>query len=149
MIRELAVVLGLLTVLAISGCIGSELNSNPPEYIKILYLSKEGSDGISIYFVLGDKHGMSTASDGRLVLNITDDRGILLESVRNVTKSDFIKTTDGMGGGNFAHPIILLNIGRIPYSSMTRKPSGLGVNAIISLVTPSGRTLSGDATIIL
>ena len=149
MIKELAVLLVLLAVLAIGGCVSRELNSNPPDYIKNIYLSKTGSDGISIYFVLGDKHDASTASDGKLTLNITDDSGTLLESIKNVTKSDFIETTDGMGGGNFAHPIILLNIGRIPYSSMTGKPSGLSLNVIISFVTPDGRKLSGDATIML
>jgi hypothetical protein len=149
MIKELAVLLVLLAVLVIGGCVSRELNSNPPDYIKNIYLGKTGSDGIYIYFVLGDKQGASTASDGKLTINITDDSGTLLEATKNVTKSDFIETTDGMGGGNFAHPIILLNIGRIPYSSMTRKPSGLSLNVIISFVTPDGRKLSGDATIML
>lgn len=148
-IKELAVLLGLLAVLAASGCIGSELNSNPPEYIQSIYLSKEGSDGISIYFILADKRGASTASDGNFSLTVIDDIGTLLESTHNVTKSDFIKTTSGMGRGNFAHPIILLNIGRIPYSAMTRKPSGLSSKVIVSFVTPDGKRLSGDVSILL
>ena len=145
----MAALIGLLAVLAASGCVGSELNSNPPAYMKSIYLSKEGSDGISIYFILADKRAESTTSDGKFSLTLIDDSGTLLEFTHNVTRSDFIKTTSGMGGSNFAHPIILLNIGRIPYSAMTRKPSGLSLKAIVSFVTPNGKTLSGEVPIIL
>jgi tetratricopeptide (TPR) repeat protein len=41
------------------------------EYMKTIFVSKEGYDGITIYFILADKNGVSIASDGKLELSIT------------------------------------------------------------------------------
>jgi len=144
-LKKLAIVLGFLAAVVASGCMGSGLNSNPPDYVKTVSAIKEGP-GLQIYFILADESGQMTTSDGKVVLKITQDGSTLFESKPfNVTKSSFEKRSVGMG--NFAHDVILHLVGRIAYEDMRIIPkSGMG-EVQISFTTPDGRTLEGKDTV--
>lgn len=119
------------------------------EYLKTIFVSKEGYDGITIYFILADKNGVSIKSDGKLDLSITDEdtgRGLFSMS-RNVTKSDFVEATLGLGA--FAHKDVILNIGRIPYSDMKNVPGGEYAKGIVKIkfTTPKNKVVSGKETV--
>lgn len=145
MLKELAIILGILAVLAASGCTGSSLNSNPPDYVKSVSAIKDGP-GLQIYFILADKEGQMTTSDGKFVLKVTQGGRTLFTSVPvNVTKSQFEKRSVGMG--NFEHDVIMHLVGRLAYEDMSRSPqSGMG-EVEISFTTPSGETLKGEETV--
>ena len=59
--KKLIVVAGILMAVALSGCIGSSLNSAPPDYIKTVSAMKDGP-GLQIYFVLADKNSQMNAA---------------------------------------------------------------------------------------
>lgn len=145
MLKEFAIILGLLVALAASGCVGNSLNSNPPDYVKSVSAVADGP-GLQIYFVLADKDGAMTTSDGKFVLKITQDGSTLFQSNPvNVTKSGFEQRSVGMG--NFAHDVILHLVGRIAYEDMRKTPSsGLG-EVQISFTTSEGRILEGKDSV--
>jgi tetratricopeptide (TPR) repeat protein len=119
------------------------------EYMKTIFVSKEGYDGITIYFILADKNGVSVASDGKMELSITDeDTGRNLFSISSdIKKSDFVDATLGLG--LFAHKDVILNIGRIPYSSMKNVPDGEYAKGEVKVkfTTPKNKVLSGKETV--
>jgi hypothetical protein len=125
------------------------MNDRNPEYLKTIYATKEGYDGISIYFILADSTGAPTSADGQLHLTIRDDdtRRTLYTFDYNVSKSDFIETTLGIGA--FAHESIILNIGRIPYSAMNNVPESEYAKGIVRVefTTKDGRVLSGEESV--
>jgi hypothetical protein len=145
MIKKIMLVVGLLAVIALSGCVGNSLNSAPADYVKTVSAVKDG-EGFQIYFILADKNGDMTTSDGSYVLNIMQNKGTLFETVpANLTKGDFEKRSVGMG--NFAHDVILHLVGRLPYDKMYRMPkSGTG-EVIIKFTTPDKRVLEGKETV--
>jgi hypothetical protein len=119
------------------------------EYMKTIFVSKEGYDGITIYFILADKNGVSIASDGKMELSITDkDTGRILFLISSdIKKSDFVEATLGLG--SFAHEDVILNIGRIPYSSMKNVPDEEYAKGEVEVkfTTPENRVLSGKETV--
>lgn len=101
-------------ILLTFGC--SQLNDNPPEYIKEFVVYKEGQ-GLMIYLILADESGAMTTSDGGVILTISytayNKEIVLKEIYRKVKKSDFQKAKVGLGP--FQREVILYPIGRIPY----------------------------------
>lgn len=134
-----------LAVLILSGCIGNSLNSAEPDYMKSVSAIKDGN-GLQIYYILADKEGAMTTSDGKLLLQITQaGRTLFMSNLVNVTKSQFQERKVGMG--NFEHEVIMHYVGRIPYESMRRFPeSGLG-KVEVMFQTPTGENLTGDASV--
>jgi len=139
-------IIGLVAVLA-AGCISntSYFNSNPPGVIREVTAYKDGHDGISAYFVLTDKDGKSTTSDGIATLNIGEGT-LLCTKTYDVHKSDF-KETQGE---------ILCSLGYIPYTQFSQKPYTSGLENVpyresstvtIYFKTPDGKTLRGVSMI--
>jgi hypothetical protein len=128
-----------MAVLIACGCVGSSLNSNPPDYIKSISTIKDVS-GLQIYFILADKDGDMTTSDGKFVFELTQGDYTLFKSDPiNVTRSSFEKRS--IGTGIFAHDVILYLIGGVPYENMRTAPS-FGLRKVkISFTTPDGKTL--------
>ncbi len=145
MIKQIIIIACLLVVVTLSGCVGNSLNSNPPEYVKSVVVTKEGP-GVQVYYILADKNGVMTTADGAFVLELTQDGSTLwISKSMNVTKSDFEQRTVGMG--NFAHDVIMHFIGRLAYSDMRRTPkSGIG-EVKLTFTTSDGRILEGKDTI--
>jgi hypothetical protein len=145
MLKELVVVLGLLVVLAASGCIGSSLNSNPPDYVKTVSATKDGP-GLQIYFILADKSGAMTTADGKFVIEMTQKGNTIYKSNPiNVTKGTFEQRSVGMG--NFAHDVVMYLVGRIPFSGMYSTPeNGMG-EVKITFTTSNGREMEGKDTV--
>jgi hypothetical protein len=144
-IKELAVLGCLITVLALSGCVGSS-NTTPPDYIKQTTALKEG-DGLQVYIILADSSGQMTSSDGTFTMGISDNQGPLSsQSMRkhiDVKASDF--QTAKIGVGALQHDALILNIGRIPFSDMLHTPSGL-VKVQVFFTPTGGKTMSDDTT---
>ena len=152
--------IGLVAVLA-AGCVSnnsnvnsiSSSNNNPPITIKEINASKDGHDGISVYFVLTDKDGKSVASDGTAMLNI----GIgtpLLTKTYDIHKSDFKEIT--VGQGIYASKEIICSLGYIPYTEFNQKPYTSGLENVpyresstitLYFKTPVGNTLRGVSEI--
>jgi hypothetical protein len=149
--------IGLVAVLA-AGCISnnsnlnsiSNLNSNPPEAIREINASKDGHDGISVYFVLADKDGNPTTSDGTVVLNIGIGSPLLYTKTYDIHKSDFKETT--VGQGIYANKEIICGLGYIPYTQFSQEPYTSGLENVpyrdsstvtIYFKTPDGKTLRG------
>jgi len=145
MIKRIALIIGILAVVALSGCVGNSLNSSPPDYIKTISAVQDGQ-GLQIYFILADKSSAMTTSDGKFVLKMTQDgRTIYQSRLVNVTKSDFAQRSVGMG--NFAHDVVMDYVGRIAYTDMRSIPkSGMG-EVILTFTTPDGRVLDGKETV--
>lgn len=138
-------VLLLVAAVFLCGCIGNSLNEAEPDYVKSVSAIKEG-DGLQIYYILSDKDGAMTTSDGKLLLQITQGGRTLFKSnLVNVTKSQFQERKVGMG--NFEHEVIMHYVGRISYENMRRAPeSGLG-KVEVMFQTPTGENLTGDASV--
>jgi hypothetical protein len=145
MIKKAIIVTCLLAVIALCGCIGSSLNSAPPDYIKTISAVRDGN-GLQIYFILADKSGAMTTADGKFVLQVIQDGRTLYESYPvNVTKSNFEERSVGMG--NFAHDVVMYLIGRLPYENMQSKPeSGMG-EVKITFTTKDGKAMEGEEKI--
>lgn len=121
--------IGLIAVLA-AGCVSNNSNSNVnsvskqdsnlPETVKEVNASKDGHDGISVYFVLTDKDGKSTASDGTVMLNIGTGSPLLFTKTYDIHKSDFKETT--VGQGIYASKEIVCSLGYIPYAQFSQPP---------------------------
>jgi len=139
--RKMMGIIGIIALVALSGCIGGGLNSNPPDYVKQVSAIKDG-DGLQIYFILADKSGQMTTADGSFVLDISqDDETLFLSNPVNVTKSDFEKRSVGMG--NLAHDVILHLVGRISYKDMRSIPkTGMG-NVKITFTAADGQKIEG------
>jgi hypothetical protein len=143
--KKAIIVACLLAAVALCGCIGSSLNSAPPDYIKTISAVKDGN-GLQIYFILADKSGAMTTADGKFVLQITQDGRKLFESSPvNVTKSAFQKRSVGMG--NFAHDVVLHLIGRIPYENMRSMPESGRGEVKITFTTKDGKAMEGEEKI--
>jgi len=143
-VKEIFSLLGLISIIALCGCLGSSLNNAPPEYIKSVSAIKEG-DGLQIYFILADKNGQETTSTGFFEYEIKDSNGRrLVYHSRNIQASDFQKVKLGVGA--FEHEGIILNAGRIPYSEI--KPTTFSGKVIINFTAPGGKKLYGDSTVI-
>lgn len=144
MIKSIIVIVGIVSLVILSGCVGNSLNSNPPDYIKSIVAVQEGP-GLQIYYILADKGGAMTTADGSFVLEISqDDRTLWKSRSVNVTKSDFEQRSVGMG--NFAHDVIMFLVGRIAYEDMYRMPeSGLG-DVKLTFTTTDGRVLEEEDT---
>lgn len=134
---------------AVGADISSSIEDGSADYMKTIYVSKEGYDGIEIYFILADKNGVSIASDGKMDLSITDeDTGRSLFSLsRYVTKQDFRVATLGLGA--FEHRAVILDIGRISYSEMRNVPNGEYDRGKVKIkfTTPTNKILSGMETV--
>ena len=141
MIKELIVLACLITTLALSGCVGSS-NTNPPEYIKQTSLIKEG-DGLQFYIILADSSGQMTSSDGEVRFTISDKGGDLQSRTINVKASQFQNAKIGMGA--LQHDALLLNIGRIPFSSMDHTPSG-SIKAVVIFTATNGKPMQDETT---
>lgn len=141
-VKEVFALSVTICALIAAGCVGA-LNSSPPDYIKDVVATTEG-DGYVVYFILADKSGEMTTSDGLAVLQIEDARRILYTRQVQVSKSDFVKAKVGLGA--FQHDAILYSFGRIPVSTFASKPSGL--TGTVSLTfKATGKTMSGEKTI--
>jgi len=111
-----AIVLGLLLV---NGC-NISLNSNPPDYLKQFTVYKEG-DGIIVYFVLADKDGQMTTSDGEATLSFVATHYDYPKEIRlldysyPVRKENFVRAK--IGRGPFEQEVIMFSIGRIHFQS--------------------------------
>jgi hypothetical protein len=153
--------IGLVAVLA-AGCVSndgnvksaSSLNSNPPEVVKLINAAKDGHDGISVNFVLTDKDGKSTSSDGTAMLNIGAGSPLLFTKTFEIHKSDFKETA--VGQGISASKEIICNLGYIPYTQFSEKPYTHGLenapyreSSTVTLYfkTPEGKTLRGVSQI--
>ena len=142
----------VLLVLLVNLCgLGCCLNNSPVDYMKTIHVQKEGYDGITIYFILADKNGRSTASNGTMDLTITDSktRIPMLFLSGNVSESDFVEATLGLGA--FAHNDTILYLGRIPYSKMYFVPSDEYAKGDVTIVftTPDNRSLEGTESVYL
>lgn len=73
----------ILTTLLVFGC--TRLNQNPPEYIKELVVYTEGYDNLIVYFILADKSGAMTTSEGTAKLTIKDKRSCIRPAYKMVT----------------------------------------------------------------
>jgi hypothetical protein len=155
--------IGLIAVLA-AGCVSNNGNSNvnsvsksesnSPETIKEVNASKDGHDGISVYFVLTDKDGKSTASDGTAMLNIGTGSPLLFTKTYDIHKSDFKETS--IGQGIYASKEIVCSLGYIPYTQFSQTPYTHGLenapyreSSTVTLYfkTPDGKTLRGVSQI--
>ena len=144
MIKETIALIALLGAVALSGCVGSGLNSAPAEYVKTVSAIEDGP-GLQIYFVLADKDGAMTTSDGTASLKIVQDDYVLLNGKSvNITKSDFQKRSVGMG--NFAHDVVMFLVGRVPFENMGRTPDKGSGDVIVTFITPEGKRLEGKGT---
>ena len=136
---------GTLAILIVCGCMGS-LNSNPPDHIKDISVIKEAS-GYQAYFILADKEGQETTSDGRYKINFSQGRG-WYSLTNNATAAKFQKAKLGMGA--FEHEGIIYNIGIIPKSSLAKYGLDSGMaDVTLTFTTPDNRTLEGESTIFL
>ncbi len=138
MILKPLVLLGL--VLLGCGCLSGGLPSTPPEYVHSVYAAQAGSDGLTLYYILADKNGQMTTSDGELRIAVQDDRGILWVSGCNVSRNDFRKAK--IGAGAFEREVALHNLGRL---ELRREPSGK-VTTDLTFITQDGRILKGQDT---
>lgn len=155
--------IGLIAVLA-AGCVSNNSNSNvnsvsksesnPPETIKEVNAYKDGHDGISVYFVLTDKDGKSTASDGTAMLNIGTGSPLLFTKTYDIHKSDFKEMT--IGQGIYASKGIVCSLGYIPYTQFSQMPYTHGLenapyreSSTVTLYfkTPDGKALRGVSQI--
>jgi hypothetical protein len=134
-----------MAVLIACGCVGSSLNSNPPEYVQSV--SAINGPGLRIYFILADKDGSMTTSDGKFVFEITQGSYTLFKSDPiNVTKDSFEKKN--IGTGKFARDVILYLIGRAPYQNMRIAPSSGLKDVKISFTRPDGKTLEDKEAVL-
>jgi hypothetical protein len=98
---KLAFVAALVAACLTSAC--SVINDNPPDYIKEFAIYREGVDGFQVYFVLADKSGRPTSSEGWVYLTLclpSSKENKIQDHIayihdRKVTKSDFKKVTIG------------------------------------------------------
>lgn len=151
-IKQFAILIGLLDVLIACGCVGTSLNSNPPEYVQSVSTIKDDS-GLQLYFILADKDGAMTTSDGKFVFEITKGDYTLFKSNHetqgdyilfksnpiNVTKSSFEKRSIVLG--KFKKEVILYIIGKVPYDKMRIAPSSGLEDVKISFTRSDGKTL--------
>lgn len=110
-----------------------------------------------IYFILADRSGAMTTSDGDVTVTIyqtetiwsygelTDRDVILYRLSAHVTKRDFVKTTVGLGA--FEHEVILCPIGRVTYSEFAMQPTETTGKVVIDFKTPDGRVLRGEEVV--
>lgn len=146
MIKKIIFIVGIVSILAACGCIGSSLNNNPPERIKDISVIKDAS-GYQTYFILADKEGLETTSDGSFKIVISQGSGYY-SLKNNVTASKFQKAKLGMG--NFQHEAIICNIGIIPKSNVEKYLGDSGMAEVkLYFTTPDNKTLEGDETIFL
>ena len=135
------------------------LNNTPPSYIKRVTAYKEGSDGLFIYIVLADDTGAMTTAVGTLELEISETshgfsrhggmakQNIPLFSTRiAIRRASFRRSKVGLGA--FEHEVIMFSVGRIAYSSFSKRPSEMTGKAQVTFVTEDGRSLKGEETII-
>jgi hypothetical protein len=141
-IKESVCLISLIAVLAVCGCMGSSLNSNSPDYIKTVSAIKEG-DGVRIYFILADKDGQETTSDGYFEADISSALSSNVYYFRgNITKSDFQKVK--LGIGSFEHEAIIYNVGRASNEKMGRIAEASSGKVTVRFTTPDNRTLEGE-----
>jgi len=145
-IKKIVCIIGMVSILAACGCIGSSLNNNPPERIKDISVIKDAS-GYQTYFILADKDGQETTSDGSFKIVISKGSGYY-SLKNNVTASKFQKAKLGMG--NFEHEAIIYNIGIIPKSNVEKYIGDSGMAEVkLYFTTPNNETLEGEETIFL
>ena len=162
---KLQVFLGLFMALYLLtvGCEGP-LNNNPPEYIEDVVAYKRGIDGVEVYFVLADKNGAETRSDGEVTLSIYEGHDISIPSITandeflsrlleifkvyshtiTVRKVDFQRTQVGTGASE--HKRTVCSLGRISFDQFIRPPLQRGGTVVLQFETPTGRVLLGGAT---
>jgi len=146
MIKELVCFIGMIAILAMCGCVGSSLNSNPPDHIKDISVIKEAS-GYQAYFILADKAGQETTSDGQFKIKFSQDGG-WYSLTNNVTAAKFQKVKLGMGA--LEHEGIIYNIGLIPKSKLEEYGLDSGMaDVTLSFTTPDNRILEGEDTIFI
>lgn len=132
------------------------LNDNPPSYLKSIVAYKEGYDGIAVYIILADYNGIMTTADGEMKLEIFEIHydyyhipayfdSLLFSLAISVKKSFFSKTKVGIGA--FEHEVIMLYIGRIPYSNFSKPPSEMSGKVRVNFITNDGRSLYGEEII--
>jgi hypothetical protein len=143
-IKQLTVFTGLMAILIACGCVGNSLNSNPPEYVQSV--SAINGQGLQLYFILADKDGAMTTSDGKFVYEITQGGYTLFRSNPiNVTKSSFEKRSIELG--NFKKDLIIYIIGRVPYEKMRKDPSYGLKDVKVSFTRPDGKTLENKEAV--
>lgn len=144
----------LATLLTSLSC--STSNASPPEYVKDVVALKEGTDGITVYFVLADNTGAETAASGDVRLKIIEERGGYLTNKYEVTlyeTSSIVKTSDfqkaKIGIGAFERERLICYCGRISYDKFRQQPSeDLATGkVIIEFTTENGSVLKGEDTI--
>lgn len=146
MIKNAMCLIGLVAILAACGCLGSSLNNNPPDHIKDVSVIKEAS-GYQAYFILADKAGQETTSDGQFKIKISQGSGWYSLS-NNVTASKFQKVKLGIGA--FEHEGIIYNIGLIPKSKLEEYGLDSGKASVtLYFTTPNNETLNGEETVFL
>jgi hypothetical protein len=132
-------------VLIACGCVGSSLNSNPPDYVQSVSTIKDDS-GLQLYFILADEKGEMTTSDGKFVFELTQGSDTLFKSDPiNVTKSSFEKRSIKLG--RFTKDVILYEIGRVPYEKMREAPSSELRDVKVSFTRPDGKTLEDEEAV--
>jgi hypothetical protein len=134
-----------MAVLIACGCVGSSLNSNPPEYVQSV--SAINGPGLQLYFILADKDGAMTTSDGKFVYELTQgDHTLFKSNPINVTKSSFEKRSIVLG--DLQKDVILYIIGRVPYEKMRVAPSSGLKDVKISFTRPDGKTLEDKEAVL-
>jgi hypothetical protein len=134
------------------------LPETPPSYIKSVTAYKEGSDGMVVYLIFADEAGGMTTAKGDLTVDIVEIQSkfdlysgiiksetVLFSRSNPVDKSMFIKTKVGIGA--FEHEVIMIPLGRIPYSSFSKMPSEMAGEVRAVFHPDSGFALRGDTTI--
>lgn len=80
---------GLFAVLAMCCCIGTGLNSNPPESVSKVNVDA-GIDGILINFTLDDNDYVPTTSDGKAVISIGTKYSTYFTQTYDIKNSNFV-----------------------------------------------------------
>jgi hypothetical protein len=150
--KKLLIPVLMLSIMFLLSC--SQLNDNPPDYVKEVVAYKEGSEGFMIYFILADASGKMTTSNGNITLTISETRnsyyfGIyevkLYSTSFNVKKTDFKKAN--VGRGAFKHKVILCSIGRIAYSSFMNRPNAATGKVKLEFQRSDGQILKGEKAV--
>jgi hypothetical protein len=149
--RAISLIAIVLVAALVTGCVSkSNLKSTPPEVVREVNAYKDGHDGIRVSFVLTDKDGNPTASDGTAILNIGTSTPPLYSKDYDIHTSDFKEMT--VGQGVYAKKVLTCSLGFIPYAQFSEKPYMHGLDNVpyrdhsqvtLYFKTPDGKMLRG------
>ena len=137
--------ISLYVIYLVFGRNASVIATTPPDYVKEVVAYAEGDRAFVIYFILADKDGQMTTSDGKATLSITDETNTLYTKTVTVHRTDFQLTTRGQGA--FKNDAILYTFGRITYDLFDREPDALTGEVSVTFAPSSGSKMSGKTSV--